>query len=193
MQTHVLILTTLLSAASIESTFMVIVALSGPEARIAVVFVQPQHFTDVKYSKAEQHSVALLGELQKFMRETGERYVPAGMQLEIQVTDIDLAGDFEPWRGPQFDHVRITRDIYPPRLSLEFRLTDGSGRVVSTGKRELRDIAYQGRLVRPLDDYLRYEKDMVRDWFHNEFSDLKTSPAHVRTDSTGEIIAEHVY
>jgi hypothetical protein len=178
MQTNVLILTTLLSAASIGSAFMVISAVSGPEAQIAVVFVQPQHFTDVKYSKAEQHSVALLGELQKFMREMGEHYVPAGMQLEIKVTDIDLAGDFEPWRGPQFDHVRITRDIYPPRLSLEFYLTDGSGRVVSAGTREIRDIAYQGRLVRPFDDYLRYEKDMLRDWFHSEFSDIRTSPAH---------------
>jgi len=130
--------------------------------------------------------LTLRDELQKFMREMGERYVPRGMQLEIKVTDIDLAGDFEPWRGPQFDQVRITRDIYPPRISLEFRLTDGSGGIVSAGKRELRDIAYQRRLVRPLDDYLRYEKDILRDWFRSEFSDLKTSSGHRRTDSTGE-------
>ena len=113
--------------------------------------------------------------------------------MKIKVTDIDLAGDFEPWRGPQFDQVRITRDIYPPRISLEFRLTDGSGGIVSAGKRELRDLAYQRRLIRPLDDYLRYEddylryeKDILRDWFRSEFSDLKSSPGHRRTDSTGE-------
>ena len=109
------------------------------------------------------------------MREMGERYVPAGMRLEIKVTDIDLAGDFEPWRGPQFGHVRITRDIYPPRICLEFRLTDGSGGSVSAGKRALRDIAYQQRLVRPLDDYLRYEKGILRDWFRSEFSNLKSA------------------
>ena len=45
---------------------------------------------------------------------------------------------------------------------------------------------HQRRLVRPLDDYLRYEKDILRDWFRSEFSDLKTSPGHIRTDSTGE-------
>jgi hypothetical protein len=103
----------------------------------------------------------------------GERYVPAGLQLEINVTDIDLAGDFEPWRGPQFGDVRITRDIYPPRLALEFRLTDADDQVVRAGKREIRDIAYQTRLVRPLDDYLRYEKDMLRDWFSSEFRNLQ--------------------
>jgi hypothetical protein len=115
------------------------------------------------------------------MCQMGERYVPAGIQLEITVTDIDLAGDFEPWRGPQFSQVRITRDIYRPHISLEFRLTDASGSVVSAGQREISDIAYQERLVRPPDDYLRYEKNILRDWFRNEFGDIKTSPTPVRS------------
>lgn len=160
----------LLREASVGSACTGVAAASGPAARIAVLFVQPQHFTDVRYAKAEQNSVALLDELHKFMGEMGERYVPAVMQVEIKVTDIDLAGDFEPWRGPQFHHVRITRDIYSLRIPLEFRLTDGSGSVVSAGNHEISDIAYQARLVRPPDDYLRYEKDILRDWFHNEFS-----------------------
>src|SRR5712691_851762 len=141
MQILILLLTTLLSAVSVGSACTDVATASGPAARIAVVFVQPQHFTDVKYSKAEQNTVALLRELHKFMCKMGERYVPAGMQLEIKVTDIDLAGDFEPWCGPQFAYVRITRNIYPPRISLEFRLTDGSGSVVRAGKREVSDIA----------------------------------------------------
>ena len=48
--------------------------------------------------------------------------MPAGLALEIQVTNIDLAGEFEPWRGPQFDRIRIMRDIYAPRFELTFRL-----------------------------------------------------------------------
>jgi hypothetical protein len=153
---------------------------SGPAARIVVVFVQPQHFTDVRYSKAEPNSVALLNALQTFMCQMGERYVPEDMQLEIKVTDIDLAGDFEPWRGPQFGQVRIIRDIYRPHISLEFRLTDDSGGIVSAGQREISDIAYQERLVRPPDDYLRYEKDILRNWFRKELGDIKPSltPIH---------------
>src|SRR5678815_4662242 len=100
------------SAVSVGSACTGVTAASGPAARITVIFVQPQRFTDVRYSKAEPNSVALLGELHTFMCKMGERYVPADMQLEITVADIDLAGDFEPWRGPQFGHVRITRDIY---------------------------------------------------------------------------------
>jgi hypothetical protein len=112
------------------------------------------------------------------MCKMGERYVPAGMQLEIKVTDIDLAGDFEPWRGPQFGAVRIIREIYPPHISLEFRLTDDNGNVVSAGNRKISDSAYQARLVRSPDDYLRYEKAILRDWFHNEFSGQGRAAQH---------------
>jgi DUF3016 family protein len=181
MHIFLLLLTTLLSAASIGSACTDMATASGPVARMAVIFVQPQHFTDVRYSKAEPNSVALLGALHTFICQMGERYVTADMRLEITVTDIDLAGDFEPWRGPQFGQVRITRDIYRPHISLEFRLTDESGSVVSAGQRAISDIAYQDRLVRPPDDYLRYEKDILRDWLRNEFGAIKLSPTPVRS------------
>src|SRR5882672_6790999 len=120
MKILILLCTILLHAVSVRAACTDDAAVADPRARVAVVFEQPQHFTDMKYTKAEQTSVALLDELHKFMCDMGERYVPIGMQAEIKVTDIDLAGDFEPWRGPQFDQVRITRDIYPPRIFLEF-------------------------------------------------------------------------
>src|SRR5215813_10384743 len=116
----ILLLITLLSAVNVGAACTEMATVSSPAARIAVIFVQPQHFTDVRYSKAEPNSVALLHELHTFMCTLGERYVPTGMQLEITVTDIDLAGDFEPWHGPQFVHVRITRAIYPPVSPLSF-------------------------------------------------------------------------
>jgi hypothetical protein len=153
-----------------------VAAVANVDTRLVVVFVQPQHFTDMTYSKDFHTSGDLLDELRKFMREMGKLYVPTGMQLEIKVTNIDLAGDFELWRGPQFDHVRIIRDIYPPRISLAFRLTDGHGDIVSAGKRTLYDVAYQQRFVRPPDDYLRYEKALLLDWFRSEFSALHASP-----------------
>jgi hypothetical protein len=86
------------------------------------------------------------------------------------VTQVDLAGDCEPWRGPQFERVRVYRDIYSPRIDLEFRVTDGEGRLVREGQRSLRDLNYlQRALLRP-GDPLRFEKDMLRDWFRDEFA-----------------------
>jgi hypothetical protein len=164
-----MIVTTLLLAMLLASGCAV--ASSDPEqvSRVSVIFVDPERFTDVKRSNVERSSAGLLKELQKFMIETGERYVPAQAWLSIHVTDVDLAGDFELFRGPHFDHVRITKGLYPPRIALEFRLTDDGGRIIKEGKRDLIDIDYQLRSVYPKEDYLRYEKDMLRDWLRVEF------------------------
>ena len=63
----------------------------------------------------------------------------------------------------------MVRAIYPPRIKLEFSLTDARGNVVSSGRRELTDLAFDLRMAWPADDYLRYEKDLLRDWFSAEF------------------------
>jgi hypothetical protein len=173
MPPKILLHASLLSVVSVWLAVTVIPVAAGEESRIAVVFVQPQQFTDIKAAALDQNSVSRLGALEKFIHETGKRYIPEGMHLEITVVNIDLAGGFEPWRGPQFDHLRIVRDIYPPYIALEFRLADSRGSVVRAGKRELRDIAYQSQLVRPPDDPLRYEKHLLHDWFRSEFGSLK--------------------
>ena len=59
-----------------------------------------------------------------------ETTIPRDMNLDIKVTDIDLAGNLEPWHGAQSDQVRITRGLYPPRIALEFRVIGPSGQVV---------------------------------------------------------------
>ena len=83
------------------------------------------------------------------------------------ITDVDLAGDFEPWRGPDFTRVRVIRDIYPPRIDLDFRLIGADGRVLREGKRKLRDPGFltTGAIGPGSTDPLRYEKRMIDRWF----------------------------
>jgi hypothetical protein len=142
-------------------------------ARIHVVFVQPEKFTDARRADFKPNSEAILDAIAKFMQETGEETLPRKMNLDIRVTDVDLAGDFEPWHGLQFDHVRVTNQLYPPRIALEFRVIDAAGQVIQSGKRNLTDLNYQLRTSYPVDDYLRYEKDLLRNWFREEFGKLK--------------------
>ena len=146
---------------------------AGPEAasRLSVTFVQPERFTDVKDSvlRSERGTADLLGDLGRYLRAEGERQVPAGLALEVRVTDVDLAGEIEPWRGPQFDRVRIMREIYAPRIDLEFRLVDGQGAVVKQGRRVLRDPLYLTRAASNDSDRLRYDKQLLGDWLRQEF------------------------
>ena len=142
-------------------------------ARIHVVFVEPEKFTDARRAEFKPNSEAILDATAKFMQEMGEETIPRDMNLDIRVTDVDLAGNFEPWRGRQSEQVRITNQLYPPRVSLEYGVIDAWGQVIQSGKRDLTDLNYQLRIFYPMDDYLRYEKDLLRHWFRTEFGKLK--------------------
>jgi Protein of unknown function (DUF3016) len=141
-------------------------------SRISVSFVEPEKFTDARRVELAPTSASVLRELEKFLIETGGRYLPATTKLSIRVTDIDLAGDFELFRGPQADQVRITKGLYPPHIVLEFELLDSGAKVIKMGKRNLTDIDYQSRSVYPREYYLRYEKDILRDWLRAELGVL---------------------
>src|SRR5690606_34014961 len=68
--------------------------------------------------------------------------LPEGARMEVTITDIQRAGRYEPWRGPDRDHIRILRDPYPPRMQLEFRITGADGQVLAEGQRKLQDLSY---------------------------------------------------
>jgi len=142
-------------------------------ARTSVAFIEPEKFTDARRAELEPTSKGIVGELQKFIITTGARYISENMTLNIRITDIDLAGDFELFRGPQADQVRIVKGLYPPHIVLEFEIMDSAATVVKSGKRDLTDINYQLRSVSPREDYLRYEKDILRDWLRAELGVLK--------------------
>src|SRR4029450_14081218 len=110
-----------------------------------VICVKPEKFTDARRADFKPNSDAILDAIAKFMQEMGEKILPPDMNLDIRVTDIDLAGNFEAWRGPQSDQVRITNGLYPPRIGLEFRVLGPSGQVSQSGKRDLTDLHYEAR------------------------------------------------
>jgi hypothetical protein len=147
-------------------------AASAPDdetvSRISVSFVEPE-FTDAGRAEFAPTSAGVLRELQKFLVETGAHYLP---EPKKRVTDVDLAGDFGLFRGPQTDQVRITKGLYPPHIMLEFEITDGVAVAVRSGKRDLTDINYQIRSASPREDYLRYEKDILREWLRAELGVL---------------------
>jgi hypothetical protein len=140
-------------------------------ARADVAFFEPQKFTDVKDSyMGDFERTTYLDGIRDHLLEQAKYYVPEGHHLSVTFTDIDMAGDFEPWRGPRWDDVRIVKDIYPPRIQLAFRLTDAQGNVVKEGKRDLRDLAFMMKINMSFrDDPVRHEKALLDDWLRSEF------------------------
>lgn len=144
---------------------------------IQVTFVAPENFTDFRdsYFSTERGMEHLMGELRKHIVRTASPHLAPGQQLEVRFLNIDLAGDFEPWRGPNFDDIRIVKDLYAPRMQLEFRLLNADGTVAQEGKRDLHNMAFMMSVTSWANDPLRYDKDMLTDWIRREFRRAKRS------------------
>jgi hypothetical protein len=144
--------------------------------RVDVVYVNPEKFTDVRDSaySTDKGRDEYLGDLKEHIEKQANKYIPDGQHLALRITDVKMAGDFEPQRGPRFEDVRIIRDIYPPRINLEFKLTDASGKALKEGERKVMDPNFLSEINNYFpDDTLRYEKKLLDDWFRNEFGEAK--------------------
>jgi Protein of unknown function (DUF3016) len=141
-------------------------------ARAQVIFFEPDRFTDVKdsYMGSDKGRDAILDQLRDYIQERAKVYVADGLNLTVTVTDVDLAGDFEPARGGRWMDVRIVKDIYPPRIELSFQLTAPDGTVLKQGERKLTDTAFQMKLSINTNDALRYEKALLDDWMRTDFA-----------------------
>ncbi|MDP3073582.1 MAG: DUF3016 domain-containing protein [Opitutaceae bacterium] len=140
-------------------------------ARAEVVFFEPEKFTDVRDNQMGDYKrTTYLDQIRDHLLEQAKYFVPDGHKLTVTFNDIDMAGDFEPWRGPTWDGIRVVKDIYVPSIKLTFRLTDADGKVVKEGTRELRDLAFMMKITMGFrDDPVRHEKALLDDWLRADF------------------------
>ena len=139
-------------------------------AKVKVEYVHPENFIDVGdgFRGGDATRTAYLEALDRHLRARAARVLGNGQSLKVSITEVDMAGEFEPWRLAGAD-VRIVRNIYPARIDLRFRLADAGGATVKEGERRLRDSGFTDDVTRYRDDPLRYEKALIDAWVAREF------------------------
>lgn len=145
-------------------------ALNAPaaDAQVTVTYVDPEKFSEAReFGQQDRfNDNDYLKSLKSHLIKRATKMLPPGDRLDVTITDIKLAGGFEPWQGPNLMYVRFMKDVYPPRIDLTFKLTDSDGKVLKEGSRKLRNLGYlQSGLARPGDtDALRYDKGLLDSW-----------------------------
>ncbi|MGQ4273328.1 DUF3016 domain-containing protein [Terrihabitans sp. B22-R8] len=145
---------------------------AAAQAEVRVSFVHPENYTDAGTSprKGAKPGAGVLKELDTYLQRIGARSLKPGQRLDIEITDIDLAGDFRPWNR-RLDNVRILDGLSPPVIRLRYRLTE-RGRVIARGEERVSDLNYQMRFVVG-SGRLDYEKAMLRDWFRKRIVQMR--------------------
>lgn len=134
---------------------------------VTVTYQEPEKFMDVPYWDYDRNQ--LLKELTQHFQRLGKQ-LPANQQLNITVTDLDLAGRVEPRRRSLHEDVRILRGGADwPTMALHYSL-EQDGKVLASGDEHLKNMMYlEGINKYSSGDALRYEKPMIDDWFRTTF------------------------
>jgi len=135
---------------------------------VSVRWNDPATFSELRNSpnRFEAQRGDWVRQIATHLRTSASAALQPGQTLEVTLTDIKRAGDFEPWQGPRATDIRFMRDIYPPRLTFQYVLKAADGRVLDEGEAQLRDTGYlhgSGGLASNSDP-LRYEKKLIDDW-----------------------------
>jgi hypothetical protein len=135
---------------------------------VSVRYDHPEGFTETKEVQAfapMRADSGYLKILKTYMEKQAATELQQGQTLDIVVTDIDRAGSYAPSVG-SLQPVRIVKDVYPPRITLHFRLLDSQGQVLREGDRKLTDLGfmYDSPGGASDTDPLRYEKRMIDRW-----------------------------
>jgi Protein of unknown function (DUF3016) len=134
---------------------------------VTVIFQDQDKFSDVFESGTNHTSTYFLDQLRDCLVENASPLLAAGQKLVITVTDVDLAGET---RFNQPHQIRVMREIYYPRVTLQFQLLGADGQVLKEGERHLRDQDYMLQAGRPgSSEPLFYDKQMLKGWVQREF------------------------
>ena len=143
-------------------------------AEVSVSFSHPERYTDV--GRLDWNADLALQTIEEHLKQLGERHLLPGRTLEVEVLDIDLAGRPEPRPGRAQD-VRVVRGTTDwPSIKLRYTLKAGD-RVLESNEESITDKNYFLRPRRYVgSEHLRYEKQMLDDWFKARFGGERQAP-----------------
>ena len=114
-------------------------------SNVQLNYIHPERFTDFRLqgrSASESVGIFSSNASPPLSRELARRL--PGARLTLTFTDIDLAGRYEPWRGPRFFDIRFYRDSTPLRLDFQYALTAGAGgTLMASGTARVYEAYYQ--------------------------------------------------
>ena len=139
-------------------------AVSGAAAgTVTVSYVNAPGFADAGATAWEKD--ATLKALSEHLQALGQRHLPVEQALQVEVLDVDLAGELRPSRraGQELRVVKGGADW--PRIKLRYTLV-ADGKALLSGEERVVDMNYAAGLASQRNsDPLHFEKRMLDTWF----------------------------
>jgi hypothetical protein len=150
----------LLSIFVVSSAFCVTAL--GANAATSVTFIAPEKYADMPFSYFDKDRVK--ASLKEHFEMLGSK-LPQGEDLNVEILDIDLAGERD-FRANAPQDLRILRGGADwPKIELRYSV-QSQGKVVTSGSTRISDMNYLQTFNQySKNEFLRYEKRMIDQWF----------------------------
>ena len=139
---------------------------------VEIAWENPDSYRNVThtYMGSDRERDSILRELKAAFEQKALTRIPENSTLEISFTQVELAGQFEPWRGHRYHDIRVVRDIYPARLHFTWRLLDEDSGEIRSGEERLTSMGVTQRVPTTLDrDSYPYVKEIYNRWVERTF------------------------
>jgi hypothetical protein len=146
---------------------------SAHAADVKVTWTEPSKYRDIHSGSQgkKRFRENTFKELEKHLLKLAKA-LPEPQLLEIEVLDVDLAGDVHV--GGMRD-IRVVKEIYSPRIKLSYKLINADKAIIHSDSVNLKDMNFMmGNSSRYRNKSLGYEKKMLDDWFKGTFVDFVT-------------------
>ena len=160
------------------STLTLLSIPSFAKAEVEITWENPEKYRDVRPTNESRKRFRenTFKKLDTYIADLAEQ-LPDGQKLQLTVTNLDLAGQVWPASFVGLGHgasdVRLIKSIDIPRMEFSYKLLDKTGQVVQEAVVKLKDMSFQNRHNQFFgSESLRYEKNMLKDWFEDEFPKL---------------------
>lgn len=174
--------------ASMIALATVVAATALPAAAgVEVSYKNPEKFSDASPDLPSRvPNPRVLDGLQQELTELGIRYLRPEQTLKIEISDIDLAGEFEPTPLDRTQRIRVLRDATWPRIKLHYAFYDGD-QLRAEGDEQLKDLNYLNDSTSGApNDSLRYEKALIDRWFKANFVNAAATTADPVTPAAAQ-------
>lgn len=166
------------TVAALLASFWTIAPMVPARADTEVRFITPERFADQEFKRSASRAEAM-AVFERFLIELGERYLRKGQSLDIEVLDVQLAGDYASWWSVMND-VRVLTAATPPRFNLRYTLRENR-RVLAEARESITDVNYlTNPAARASVDPFIHEKVLLESWFRKRFADPRPDGAMPR-------------
>ena len=134
---------------------------------VSVTYVQQNKFADIGWSNRDVEDN--LKELTRHFETLAARHLADGQKMNVEVLDIDLAGEMR-WSRRAGQDLRVLKGGTDwPRIKLRYTL-EAAGQAPRSAEDNLADMAYLQRITGArAGEPLHYEKRMLDEWFAAQF------------------------